>query len=121
MSVALEAQFDAHAPAVLAFVGLFVTDGARREQVAARALIETLAEHSGQLHKQTRARAVLAALASLNDDFALTGQTPSQSTAALGLVRYGLRSPPEVASDLGCDYHRALALLRLALRERATA
>lgn len=121
MSKALEAQFDAHAPAVLAFVGLFVTDGARRDQVAAAALIETLASQPAHLHKQTRARAVLAALATVNDDLVVNGQTPSQSTAALGLVLYGLRSPSQVATDLGCDDRGALALLREGLRARCIA
>ena len=82
VSVAIEGHFDAHVPAVLAFVGLFVTDGARREPVAAVALIQASADQSSHLPNQTRVRAVLAALASLNDDLADNGQTPSQSTVA---------------------------------------
>lgn len=117
MTEAIEFQFDTHAPAVLAFVRLFVSDIDRREQIATNALVPHLGRDVRDL-RQARGRVVLAAFAGVREGGLGSDAAPSEGTAALGLVIFGLRSAREVAGDLGCDYHRVVELLTQALRDR---
>lgn len=110
---------DDHGPALLAFVGMFISDEPRRHALAVRVLAYDMAPAVVESPREIRSRLVRAALAQIREDVSVHEKSELPApTVALGLVAYGARSAHEVAEDMGRSYNGVLELLRVALHER---